>query len=221
MSKWFDIDSPIMVALSRLADMFFLSVMWLVCCLPIITIGPSTAAMYYVALKWARKEDVKISAAFFDAFKKNFKQGVVLNLIFLVAGIILGLDYIIMSAQKSTYGEISSVCFLVMGVWLLGIMFYAYPLQAQFYNTVRQTLINAAQLSVLKFPITIAVFVINLLPVIVGLISPVLLIRTAPLWILLAPGAAACVNAKLFAKIFDPFLKAAEGEKEEREITEE
>ena len=206
MSKWFDLDSPIMVALSRLADMFFLSVMWLVCCLPIITIGPSTTAMYYVALKWAREDDVKISAAFFDAFKKNFKQGVVLNLIFLVVGIIIGLDYIIMSAQDSTYGAISSICFLVLGVWLLGIMFYAYPLQAQFYNTIRQTLINAAQLAVMKFPITIVVFITNLLPVIVGCISLELLVRTAPIWILLAPGAIAFVNAKLFAKMFDKFI---------------
>ena len=166
--------------------------------------------MYYVALKWARKEEVKISAAFFDAFKKNFKQGVALNLIFLVAGVILGLDYIIMSAQDSTYGAISSVCFLVMFVWLLGIMFYAYPLQAQFYNTVRQTLINAAQLALMKFPVTIAMFVVNLFPVIVGLISWELLIRTAPLWVLLAPGVAAFLNAKLLAKIFDGFIKEAE-----------
>ena len=210
MSKWFDIDSPIMVALSRLADMFFLSVLWLVCCLPIITIGPATAAMYYVALKWARKEEIKISAAFFDAFKKNFKQGVALNLIFLVAGVVVVLDYLIMSAQEGTYGAISSGCFFVMGIWLLAIMFYAYPLQAQFYNTVRQTLINAAQLSVMKFPVTVAVFVINLLPVIVGFLSLELLIRTAPVWILLAPGAAAFVNAKLFAKMFDKFIKEAE-----------
>ena len=209
MSKWFDIDSPIMVALSRLADMFFLSVMWLVCCLPIITIGPSTAAMYYVALKWARKEDVKISSAFFDAFKKNFKQGVALNLIFIVVGTVLVLDYFIMSAQQSTYGTISSICFFVMGVWLLAIMFYAYPLQAQFYNTVRQTLINAAQLAVMKFPVTIAVFVINLLPLIVGFISLPLLISTIPLWLLLAPGASACVNAKMFARMFDKFIKEA------------
>ena len=209
MSKWFDIDSPIMVALSRLADMFFLSVLWLVCCLPVITIGPATAAMYYVALKWARKEDVKISAAFFDAFKKNFKQGVALNLIFLVVGIVLVLDYFIMSAQEGTYGTISSVCFFVMGIWLLGIMFYAYPLQAQFYNTVRQTLINAAQLAVTKFPVTVVVFVINLLPVIVGFLSLELLVRTIPVWILLAPGASACVNAKMFAKMFDKFIKEA------------
>ncbi len=214
MSKWFDMDSPFMMALSRLADMFFLSVLWLVCCLPVITIGPSTTAMYYVALKWARKDDVKISAAFFDAFKKNFKQGVILNLIFLVAGIILGLDYIIMSAQESTYGAISSACFLVMGIWLLGIMFYAYPLQAQFYNTIRQTLVNAAQLAVVKFPITLVVFVINLFPVIIGFISPVLLIRSAPIWILLAPGVAAFLNGKLFAKMFDQFIKDAETKSE-------
>ena len=210
MGKLFDIDSPFMMGLSRLADIFFLSVMWIVCCLPIITIGPATAAMYYVALKWARKEDIKVSAAFFDAFKKNFKQGVVLNLIFLVVGVVLGLDYIIMSAQESAYGTITSVCFFVMGVWLLGIMFYAYPLQAQFYNTIRQTLINAAQLAVMKFPITIVVFITNLLPVIVGCISLELLVRTAPIWILLAPGAIAFVNAKLFARMFDQFIKEAE-----------
>ena len=215
MGKWFDIDSPFMMGLSRLADMFFLSLIWLVCCLPVITIGPSTTAMYYVALKCARKDDVKISAAFFDSFKKNFKQGVVLNLIFLVAGVILGLDYIIMSAQDSTYGAISSVCFFVMGVWLLGIMFYAYPLQAQFYNTIRQTLINAAQLAVLKFPVTIAVFVINLFPVIVAFISLELLVRTAPIWILLAPGVTAFLNAKLFAKIFDKFINETKEKTEE------
>ena len=212
MSKWFDIDSPIMVALSRLADMFFLSVLWLVCCLPIITIGPSTAAMYYVALKWARKEDVKLSTAFFDAFKKNFKQGVALNLIFLVVGIVLALDYIIMSAQEGTYGTISSVCFFVMGVWLMAIMFYAYPLQAQFYNTVRQTLINAAQLAVTKFPVTIIVFILNMLPILLACV-PVygltIVIQTAPLWILLAPGVIAYINAKMFAKMFDKFIKEA------------
>ena len=166
MSKWFDIDSPIMVALSRLADMFFLSVLWLVCCLPIITIGPSTAAMYYVALKWARKDDVKLSTAFFDAFKKNFKQGVALNLIFIVLGVILVLDYFIMSAQESTYGTISSICFFVMGVWLLAIMFYAYPLQAQFYNPIKRTLRNAAVLSMQKPINTIIVFFLNMIPAI-------------------------------------------------------
>lgn len=214
MNKLFRLDSPLMMALSRLTDFVLLSVLWFVCCLPVITIGPATAALYYVALKMVREEEIKITSAFFSGFKKNFKQGVIMNLFFLVAGIVLFLDYFIMAGVEGTYGTISSVCFFVMGIWLLCIMFYAYPMQAQFYNTVRQTLINAAQLSMRKFLTTVVVFVLNMLPVIVAFFSLELFIRTAPMWVLLTPGAVAYICAKLFAKMFDPFLKAAEEKKE-------
>lgn len=215
MNKWFDMDSPIMMALSRMTDMVFLSVLWFVCCLPIVTIGPATVAMYYVALKWARKEEVKIVATFFQAFKKNFKQAAIMNLMFLVVGAVLLADYFIMATMHTSRGDLSSTVFLVMGIWMLCIMFYAYPLQAQFFNTIRQTLINAALLSARKIVTTVIVFVLNMLPVILGFISPAVLIRTSPVWVLLAPGVVAFANAKLFAKMFDPFIKAAESENSE------
>lgn len=214
MNKFFRLDSPVMTALSRMADLVLLSVLWFVCCLPIITIGPSTAALYYVALKLVREEEPKISSTFFYGFKKNFKQGVIMNLFFLVVGTVLLWDYFIMAAVEGSYGTVTSVCFFVMGIWLLCIMFYAYPLQAQFYNTVRQTLINAAQLSMRKFPTTVLVFVLNMLPVIVAFFSLGLVVRTAPIWVLLAPGVVAYICAKAFVRIFDPFLKSAEEEKE-------
>ncbi|MBE7001671.1 MAG: DUF624 domain-containing protein [Ruminococcaceae bacterium] len=220
MNKWFDMDSPIMTALSRMTDMVILSILWFVCCLPIFTIGPATVAMYYVALKWARKEEVKISSAFFQAFKKNFKQGVIMNLLFLVVGAVLLADYFIMATMNTSRGDLSSTVFLVMGIWMLCIMFYAYPMQAQFFNTIRQTLINAALLSARKFGVTVIVFVLNMLPVILGFISLEVLVRTAPVWVLLAPGVVAFVNAKLFAKLFDPFLKAAQEENAEKTETE-
>ncbi len=220
MNKWFDLDSPIMTALSRMTDMVILSLLWFVCCLPVFTIGPATVAMYYVALKWARKEEVKISSAFFQAFKKNFKQGVIMNLLFLVVGAVLLADYFIMATMNTSRGDLSSTVFLVMGIWMLCIMFYAYPMQAQFFNTIRQTLINAALLSARKFGVTVIVFVLNMLPVILGFISPVVLVRTSPVWVMLAPGVVAFVNAKLFAKLFDPFLKAAQKENAEKTETE-
>lgn len=213
MNKLFRLDSPFMLALSRLADLVLLSVLWVVCCLPIITIGPSTAALYYVALKLARGEEVRITGTFFRGFKENFKQGVVMNLIFLVLGAVLLADYIIMAMAEGTFASVSGVCFFVMGVWLLCIIFYAYPLQAQFYNTVRQTLINAAQLCVRKFPTTVVVFVLNMFPAILAFVSFGLFVRMAPVWLLLMPGLSACLCAKLFVKIFDPFLKAAEEDK--------
>jgi len=211
MNKLFNIDSPIMMGLSRMTEMVLLSVLWFACCLPIITIGPSTTALYYVSMKLERNEDVKIVPTFFRAFKENFKQAVALNLIFLVVITILFLDYFYMSGVDGTYGTISSVCFFVMGIWTLCSMFYAYPLQAQFFNTVRQTLINAALLSMRKIVTTIIVFILNMLPVIVAFLSFEVFVRTAPIWVLLAPGLIAAICSKLFVRLFDPFLKAAQG----------
>ncbi len=216
MNKLFDIDSPLMQAMSRIVDLVLLSFLWFVCCLPIITIGPSTTAMYYVTLKMARKEELKITREFFSAFKSNFKQSAIMNLIFLVVGAVLLADYIIMSGAEDTMGMFSSVCFFVMFIWLLCVVFYAYPLQAQFFNTIKQTLINAAILSMRKFLYTVIIFVLNMLPVILAYMrwGSMLLVRTAPLWILLMPGVVAFINGKLFAKMFDPFLKAGKEDTE-------
>ncbi len=216
MNKLFDLNSPIMRLLSRLTDMVFLSILWVICCLPVITIGPATTAMYSVALKWARQDEVKLGSAFFQSFKKNFKQGVVLNIIFMVVGVILVLDYVFMSAMNTTAGNICSGCFFALGIWMLCIMFYTYPLQAQFVNTIRQTLLNAAILSMRKLMDTVIVFVLNMLPVIVLYISVrmfsslELFVRLAPVWILVAPGVTAFLCAKRFVKLFDPYLPKEE-----------
>ncbi len=222
MNKWFNIDSPIMVGLSRMTDLVILSFLWFVCCLPVVTIGPSTAAMYYVALKIVRnEEDVKIIPTFIQGFKSNFKQAAIMNMISLVLGAVLLVDAYYWFFCQGTMALLSCAAFFAMFVWLLCIMFYAYPLQAQFYNTVKQTFINAAILSMRKFPITIVVFVVNMLPVLLAFLSLTIVIRTIPIWILLYPGVAAAINARLFAKMFDPFLKAAKEEKEEQETVEE
>ena len=221
MKKWFDMDSPIMQGLSRLADMVMLSALWFVCCLPIITIGASTTALYYVTMKTAREEELRIAPAFFQAFKNNFKQATAMNVIFLIVGLVLLLDCWIMLGSEGSMGMLICAAFLAMFVWLLCIAFYAYPLQAQFFNTVKQTLINAAILSMRKFATTVIVFILNMLPVILGFISLPVVVRTLPVWILLMPGLAATINGKLFVKMFAPFLKAASEQKEEPEQIEE
>ena len=217
MNKFFDLNSPVMSFLSRLADLVWLSVLWFVCCLPVLTIGPATAALYYVALKLARDEEVAVTACFFKGFKDNFKQGFVLNLIFLVVCAILVADFFNMSAVDTGAGVYSSALFFVMIIWLLCIMFYTYPLQAQFVNTIRRTLMNAAVLSMRKFFDTIIIFVLNMLPVILAFTSFTWFVRTSPIWILLAPGLVSRVCASRFVKMFAPYLPAVEETEEEEE----
>lgn len=215
MNKLFDLNSPHMIFLSRVADLVILSFLWFVCCIPVITIGPASSALYYVTLKIVRKEDIRVTSCFFKGFKENFKQGVAYSFIFVIVGVVLFMDYILTAGIEGTTGMICSVCFFVMGVWMLCTMFYTFPLQAQFFNTVRQTVINAMFLASRKFLTTVVVFLLNMLPVIAAFASFAAFIQTLPIWILLAPGLIAYLCSMLFAKIFDPLIEAAQKERVE------
>ena len=216
MNKFFDLNSPHMIFLSKAADLVILSILWFVCCIPIVTIGPASAALYYVALKIVRKEeDIRVTACFFKGFKENFKQGIAYSFIFLILGVVLFLDYIFTAGIEGTTGMICGVCFFVMGVWTLCTMFYTYPLQAQFYNTVKQTLINAMFLASRKFLTTIVVFFLNMVPVIVAFASLQIFLQAIPVWVLVAPGLIAYLCSMLFVRIFDPLIEDAQKEKTE------
>ena len=214
MNKLFDLNNPFFTFLSKVADLIILSFMWFVCCIPVITIGPASSALYYVALKLARKEEVQITSCFFKGFKDNFKQGVAYSLIFVILGVVLFLDYILTAGMEGTTGMLCSVSFFVLGVWTLCTMFYTYPLQAQFYNTVKQTLINAMILASRKLLTTVIVFALNMLPVFVAFASLPFFVQTLPIWVLVAPGLTAFVCSMLFVKIFDPLIAPTKQETE-------
>ena len=213
MNKLFDLNNPFFSFLSKVADVIILSCLWFVCCLPIITIGPATSALYYVTLKLARKEDVQVTSCFFKGFKNNFKQGVVYSFLFVILGAILVFDYMVAMGMPGTAGSVCCGIFFALGVWLLCTMFYTFPLQAQFYNTVKQTVINAMILAVRKFPMTVVVFFINIIPVILLLWATDMFLLSTPIWVLVFPGVAAVICSMMFVKLFDPMIEAATGKK--------
>ena len=86
-------DNAVTRALSRICDMMCLNVVWIVCCLPIVTIGASTTALYSVMLKMVKNEEGYIFRSFFKAFKENFRQSTILWILFAVLGIIWRIDY--------------------------------------------------------------------------------------------------------------------------------
>ena len=83
LSGLFNYDNPVWRFIGKFWDVLILNVLWLVCSIPIVTIGASTTAMYYVTLKLARDEDGYTIRSFFKSFKENFRQATVIWLIFL------------------------------------------------------------------------------------------------------------------------------------------
>ena len=81
-----NIDSPFYRTMGKIGDLLFANLLWLVCCLPIVTAGASTLGLFTVVNKMAAKEDYTVRTDFFKAFKRDFKQSTALWLVLLLAG---------------------------------------------------------------------------------------------------------------------------------------
>ena len=96
MGRFFDLDSPLMSALNKLADLISLNILVIICSLPVFTIGASMTALHYVVLKMVRNEEGYIIKSFFKSFKQNFRQATIIWLILLVLiGVLIG-DFLIL-----------------------------------------------------------------------------------------------------------------------------
>ena len=144
--KFFNLDSPLMQGLSKMADIMILNIIALICCIPIITIGASITALYYMALKIVRNEEVYIVKGFWKSFKQNFRQGTVIWLIQVVVMFVLFLDYnIVYRMPESNPSILVQVLFLATALLALVEFLFIYPVLSKFDNPIIRTWIDAAK----------------------------------------------------------------------------
>lgn len=156
--KFFSIDSAFYKFIVRLWDLIQLNFCWLLCSLPVVTVGASTVAACSVALKMAEDTEGYIVRSFFKAFKENLKGGIPLGLLAMAAVYAVYLDF-------QFWGATESVLFLIMGivaifVFIMGLL-YAFPLMARYENSFIKTLKNSYDISTRFFLQTLlTVFVV-------------------------------------------------------------
>lgn len=150
-------DNPIMNTLRFITDIVLLNILFVVCSIPIVTIGASLTSLYAVTMQMVRKESPSVSNEFFQAFKKNFKQSTVLWLLTAVIGVIIGLDiYFIRNGLVNGFFEKLLIIVLgIAGLLLATGLVYLYPYIARFVNTTKEYLKNSFIIGVMNFPFTI------------------------------------------------------------------
>ena len=218
MEKLFDSNHPLIRGLTDIANIILLSCAWLVGSIGILTIGPATAAMHYVAQKMARGENPKILRCFFHSFRENLKQGMLLTLIFGITAGLLYYDYLFSYMVDDSLGQILRIVFVVFAALWLMIACYTFPLQARFQNRVKITIKNALFLALSHLGNTVLIMVIHLVPLAVCLTLPELFARLLPVWIFAAPGLIAFFSSLRLKKLFDALTAQALEETEEAEI---
>lgn len=145
----FSTDNFLFRFLSKVADMLWLSILTIICSLPIVTIGPSLTALYYVTLKLTRDEEGYITKQFFKSFRENLKQGFVIGILFLLFGGALGANMYFYAMDKSIPSWLIVVIMACAWIYLL-IVHYVFAVLSRFENTVSGTIIFAFVLSVKK-----------------------------------------------------------------------
>jgi uncharacterized membrane protein YesL len=191
-----NIDSPFMQALNRIADMMWLNILTLICCLPIITIGPALTALHYMCLKMVRNEECYITKGYFKAFKDNFKRSFLLWMLLLfVSGVLVGDYYIMRSGQFHTVIRMTITAASALIVFTAVFLF---PVQARFENTFFKTIKNAFIMSVIQFPKTILMIVLYVVPIALFIFVP----QTTPFIFLFGISVPVYLSARLYSKFF-------------------
>lgn len=153
-------NNPVWKAINRFADMMVTGILFIITCIPVITIGASVCAFYYTAMDSLRKEDGYIFKRYFISFGKNFKKGTLIWLIMLVTGIIFGMDIYFWLAVSDLQFAVAMVIIsaIIALAWLLTLVF-VFPLQARFENTIKNTIKNAFLIGVSHLPFAAAVII--------------------------------------------------------------
>ena len=196
--KLFDLDSPLMQGLGKVADLLFLNILTLFCCIPIITVGASLTALHYTALKMARNEECYIARGFFKSFKQNFKQATLIWLLLLMVIVVLAVDFLIIGSSGVEFSIVIRGIITVFAVVVLFTSMYVFPMLARFDNTILRTIKNAFLASIMQFPKTVLMIIFYILPAVVL----VFFYQIAPLAFFFALSVPAFLSAKLYSNFF-------------------
>lgn len=168
-----------------------LNLLFLLFCIPIVTIPASVAGLFNVARKYVYDSDPSIAKEFVNGFRQNFKQSSVVGLVLFVAGIFLFLDY---RASLMAFGGLFMTLWTVLTFVALCIAVHVFPLMVHMNLKVTQILLNAVKLAMFRPLLSLLTVVFIFAGLCLAYIIPVLFFTC--IFSTLATGIYALVNQK-------------------------
>lgn len=195
---------------AKLFDLVLLSLCWILCSLPLVTVGSASAALYYSAVKCVRRGEEHPVRNFFHSFRENLRPALPATLVALAVGLFLlwGQRVLVMALneQGGAMGAIY-IAYLVALVAPMGVLCYLFPLLSRFSMRTAALLTMAFRLALGHLPSTVAL--VALLVAAADLCVHSLLLSPLPL--LICPGMVALISSLLLERIFKPLVPQGQG----------
>lgn len=169
--KFFSVESPLYKFMQSLWDILKLNFMWIIFCIPIVTIGGSTIAAFSVLLRMSEDQEGNVIKDFWKAFKENWKQGILIGLLPPICFEAVFLDFQLYNAvEKGGLGILIVGCF--SAYIFIFCLIYVFPLLARYDNTVINSIKNSFRIGMKFFGRTFLLLVIIAVEVLIIFWNP-------------------------------------------------
>lgn len=160
MRGFFNLDNGFFQTMSKLFDLMFVSILWVIFSMPVITMGPATVALYYVTVKVVRKERGYVFAEFWKSFKENFLTGIIYMAVILGIGFLFYVNFEVINFRNTTWNLILFYIYWMFLFIISSTVVYLFPLLSRFSLKRFQLVKMSLMVSMKHLPKTLIILMI-------------------------------------------------------------
>lgn len=170
----FNYNKGIFNAINKFTDCLFVSILWLVFSIPMITFGASTTALYHTVHKVIRDERGSVWKEFWNAFKLNFKQstevwaGILLIYIIVAIG-----SYFLFAGLGNARWTSVIIGFCILTAFVVICSSYIFAYIARFVKPTKEIIKNCVLILIANLPWSVLLYVVLVVSVVICIVYPI------------------------------------------------
>lgn len=221
MKNFFSLENPLIQLLSRACDLMIINFLFLISCIPVVTVGAAICGMMKVCQGIVTGDERGTWNTYWTGFKNSFKQATIVWLcVLVVAASLFCYWLLIVNFCRGTLAIILLIVMAVIAIICLSLVVYLFPLIARYENTLREHVKNAGILAITRLLLTPLLIVFSAAPFLLPLISLQAFMQTLIFWVIIGFGFL-CHMANLLLKPIYGILESPSMRKDYKEPTEE
>ena len=199
----FQPDSLLIRFLTKICDLLFLNIVFVLSCATIIVSGAAVTSLYAVTLKMMRGQNYAPIKDFLRALRENFLPSFPATILLFVDVTLLAILRAALCAETLLMPPTLFVLLAIIAVFLSALLSWLFPLLARFENTFFRHLSNAVRLSLVNLPVTSLLTAVNLLPLLLCVLIPSSLGVMFAFWLSFGCAAGGWANSFYLNRIFE------------------
>lgn len=195
-----NLNSPFFRLITNIGNLILVSILWLIGCIPIVTIGASTAALYYTGVKVIRHGRGYLFSSFLQSYRSNLKQGIVVTLLGILISFVLYMDFRYITALDAAPQYLVAIYQICM-TFFASLLIYLVATMSRFSVSFFQLLKLSVFMMIRHFYYTIVMLVL--------LITVIILMMAVPFSVLFLPGIYILLTSLIMEKVLQKYTPHA------------